>query len=166
MTELKTKLKYFKYEHLSDDLQAVSKPFHDLAKIFISSAEECYGVDLYQLDIGLQKLLEAKDQIVRAHVHRDPNRSCDGDPFIWINGVRHLVWRGFITWYELGTTAMQDGTLPGVDHTRKDPPEDVIIEVVSDQKLYNRLSFPKKFEVKGGEEFIVKLPEEIPVAIT
>lgn len=54
-------MKFFEYEHLPDHLQAVSKPFCDLARDierhYFNSAEK---------SAGLRKLLEAKDCIVRA----------------------------------------------------------------------------------------------------
>lgn len=55
-------LRYFEYQHLPPDLQTVSKPFyvlaHDLAQ-FLEGPE---------LTVGLRKLLEAKDCMVRAAV--------------------------------------------------------------------------------------------------
>ncbi len=54
-------MKYFEYEHLPAHLQAVSKPFCDLAqdieRNYPNSAEK---------SAGLRKLLEAKDCVVRA----------------------------------------------------------------------------------------------------
>jgi hypothetical protein len=54
-------LKWFKYEHLPEKLQAVSKPFCELARHMY---ETLPGGD--ELDAGLRKLLEAKDCAVRA----------------------------------------------------------------------------------------------------
>lgn len=50
----------FAYAHLPEHLQAVSKPFHDLA---VSTADDLG--DGPELTVGLRKLLEAKDAIVR-----------------------------------------------------------------------------------------------------
>ena len=54
-------MKYFKYDHLREELQAVSKPIGDLAN-------EMDGLlpDGPEKSAGLRKLLEAKDCLVRA----------------------------------------------------------------------------------------------------
>jgi len=54
-------LKYFEYEHLPPFLQAVSKPFYDLAH---QMDEELYGCP--EKSAGLRKILEAKDCCIRA----------------------------------------------------------------------------------------------------
>lgn len=54
-------LKYFAYQHLPEKLQAVSKPFHDLAHALIATTAQ--GAEQ---SAGLRKLLEAKDCFVRA----------------------------------------------------------------------------------------------------
>ena len=53
-------LSLFAYEHLRADLQEVSRPFHDLA---IDMADRLG--DGPELTVGLRKLLEAKDALVR-----------------------------------------------------------------------------------------------------
>lgn len=53
-------LRYFEYEHLPPHLQAVSKPFAELARNMASM------LDGPELTVGLRKLLEAKDCCVRA----------------------------------------------------------------------------------------------------
>lgn len=53
-------LSLFTYAHLPGHLQAVSKPFHDLA---VSTADRLG--DGPELTVGLRKLLEAKDALVR-----------------------------------------------------------------------------------------------------
>lgn len=53
-------LRFFEYDHLSVNLQEVSKPFYDLAHRFAGELEGA------ELTTGLRKLLEAKDCIVRA----------------------------------------------------------------------------------------------------
>lgn len=54
-------MKYFAYEHLPDSLQEVSKPIGDLARDMDESLPE--GPEK---SVGLRKLLEAKDALVRA----------------------------------------------------------------------------------------------------
>ena len=72
-------LEHFHYEHLPEPLRSVSKQFAQLAcklaKSYASkSAGELYDAGVaadaytrmqYQVDVGLQKLLEAKDCFVR-----------------------------------------------------------------------------------------------------
>lgn len=53
-------LKYFHYEHLSEKLKSVSKPFHDLAHKMIAELPRNA-----ERSAGLRKLLEAKDCAVR-----------------------------------------------------------------------------------------------------
>ena len=55
-------LKYFKYDHLPEKLQKVSKPFGDLAAQI--NNWECK--DERERQVALRKLLEAKDAAVRA----------------------------------------------------------------------------------------------------
>lgn len=55
-------LKFFEYAHLPEHLQAVSKPFGQLAADMASKLEGGQVVE------GLKKLLEAKDCFVRALV--------------------------------------------------------------------------------------------------
>lgn len=54
-------LDYFKYSHLPEHLQSVSKPFSDLAE---KMAKE--GKSPQETAAGLRKLLEAKDCAVRS----------------------------------------------------------------------------------------------------
>ena len=54
-------LQWFKYEHLPEKLQAVSKPFGDLAQ---SLVETVAGGP--ERTVAMRKLLEAKDAAVRA----------------------------------------------------------------------------------------------------
>lgn len=54
-------LKYFKYEHLPEKLQVISKPFGDLALDLEGKVP-----DSAEKSAGLRKLLEAKDCMVRA----------------------------------------------------------------------------------------------------
>lgn len=55
-------LRYFKYEHLPRELQEFSKPFSDLAHSIASYS----SLEGPEVTVGLRKLLEAKDCIVRA----------------------------------------------------------------------------------------------------
>lgn len=54
-------LKFFKYDHLPERLQAISKPFADLAQQIAERAP-----DNQETTVALRKLLEAKDAAVRA----------------------------------------------------------------------------------------------------
>ncbi len=59
-------LSHFRYDHLPEELQEVSKPFSDLAHRLVESVPPRTD----QLEVALQKLLEAKDAAVRAHIPR------------------------------------------------------------------------------------------------
>lgn len=54
-------LKFFKYEHLPVRLQAISRPFAELAQAVAERAP-----DNQETTVALRKLLEAKDAAVRA----------------------------------------------------------------------------------------------------
>ena len=54
-------LKYFAYEHLPESLQQISKPISELAKKIDETL-----TDSAEKTVGLRKLLEAKDCLVRA----------------------------------------------------------------------------------------------------
>ena len=54
-------LKFFKYDHLPEHLQEISKPFGDLATWMDENLPDCA-----EKSAGLRKLLEAKDCAVRA----------------------------------------------------------------------------------------------------
>ncbi len=60
-------LQFFEYTHLPEHLQEISKPFGEMAKQIVetlpSNAERT---------VGLRKLLEAKDCIVRAKLYKEP----------------------------------------------------------------------------------------------
>lgn len=56
-------LRFFHYSHLPEQLQARSKPFCDLARLIVDTTPRNP-----QRTIALNKLLEAKDAAVRAHV--------------------------------------------------------------------------------------------------
>lgn len=58
-------IQYFKYEHLPEHLQRVSKPIGDLAK----QMDELLP-DGPEKSTGLRKLLEAKDAFVRQAVSK------------------------------------------------------------------------------------------------
>lgn len=57
-------LRFFSYGHLSPAMQEISKPFHDLAHELAQKLEGS------ELTVGLRKLLEAKDCMVRAALPR------------------------------------------------------------------------------------------------
>lgn len=66
-------LQYFAYEHLPEKLQAVSKPFCELARIIVAQGEMAAGTSTQfplprnpERTVALRKLLEAKDAAVRA----------------------------------------------------------------------------------------------------
>ena len=54
-------MKYFAYSHLPEKLQLVSKPIGELAENFDNFFPDCP-----EKEVGLRKLLEAKDCFVRA----------------------------------------------------------------------------------------------------
>jgi hypothetical protein len=62
-------LKYFKYSHLPEHLQVVSKPFGELAESMVDSIPHNNETGP-ELSAGLRKLLEAKDCFVRASLHK------------------------------------------------------------------------------------------------
>lgn len=66
-------LQFFAYEHLPPHLQAVSKPFGDLARLIVADGEMPAGTPIQfpiprnpERTVALRKLLEAKDAAVRA----------------------------------------------------------------------------------------------------
>ena len=59
-------LQFFAYEHLPVHLQAVSRPFSDLAHMICTT----YPANP-ERTAGLRKLLEAKDCIVRSTIYKD-----------------------------------------------------------------------------------------------
>lgn len=54
-------LQFFKYEHLPDELQKISKPFGDMADFIVINLPKNS-----ERTTALRKLLEAKDCAVRA----------------------------------------------------------------------------------------------------
>lgn len=56
-------MQYFAYKHLPPHLQAVSKPFHDLAR---EVHDNILTTNAAEKAVALRKLLEAKDAAVRA----------------------------------------------------------------------------------------------------
>jgi len=59
-------LQFFAYKHLPQHLQTVSKPFHDFAHSIVATYP-----DNQEREVGLRKLLEAKDCIVRSTIYRE-----------------------------------------------------------------------------------------------
>ncbi len=75
-------LQFFAYEHLPPHLQAVSKPFCELAHAIVdgdnapSSGTVTFGPPLPrnpERTVALRKLLEAKDAAVRALIAKEPS---------------------------------------------------------------------------------------------
>jgi hypothetical protein len=54
-------MQYFKYEHLPEHLQKVSKKFAELADYIVENTPRCA-----ERTVALRKLLEGKDAAVRA----------------------------------------------------------------------------------------------------
>ena len=54
-------IKYFEYGHLPEHLQKISKPICDIAVQYDEKLPDCA-----EKAVGLRKLLEAKDALVRA----------------------------------------------------------------------------------------------------
>ncbi len=61
-------MKHFRYGHLPEALQGVSKPIGDLARIMDDGLPDCA-----EKSAGLRKLLEAKDCFVRAALEAPPS---------------------------------------------------------------------------------------------
>lgn len=59
-------LKHFAFEHLPEHLQAVSRPFGEMARQIATELPECA-----EKSAGLRKLLEAKDCCVRASLEKE-----------------------------------------------------------------------------------------------
>lgn len=57
-------MQFFGYEHLPANLQAVSKPFFDLAVVIVDLPDNA------ERSVALRKLLESKDAAVRAALVR------------------------------------------------------------------------------------------------
>jgi hypothetical protein len=57
-------MQFFAYEHLREDLQAVSRPFCDLAVTIVEQLPRNP-----ERTVALRKLLEAKDAAVRARLY-------------------------------------------------------------------------------------------------
>ncbi len=60
---MKPSMKHFKYDHLPEHLQAISKPIGELAQVMDANLPESP-----EKAAGLRKLLEAKDCLVRANL--------------------------------------------------------------------------------------------------
>lgn len=60
-------MQFFAYEHLPAHLQAVSKPFGELAKQIVETLPSNP-----ERTVALRKLLEAKDCAVRALLYKEP----------------------------------------------------------------------------------------------
>jgi len=60
-------LQFFAYDHLPPNLQAVSRPFHELATEIVETLPSNP-----ERTVALRKLLEAKDCAVRALLYKEP----------------------------------------------------------------------------------------------
>jgi hypothetical protein len=60
-------LQFFAYDHLPPNLQAVSRPFHELATEIVEMLPSNP-----ERTVALRKLLEAKDCAVRALIYKEP----------------------------------------------------------------------------------------------
>ncbi len=60
-------LQFFEYAHLPEHLQQISKPFGELALQICDTLPSNP-----ERTVGLRKLLEAKDCIVRAKLYKEP----------------------------------------------------------------------------------------------
>lgn len=59
-------LQFFAYEHLPAHLQAVSKPFHNLATLIVTTLPQNP-----ERTVALRKLLESKECAVRALIFKE-----------------------------------------------------------------------------------------------
>lgn len=59
-------LQFFAYEHLREDLKAISQPFGELAKWMVNNLPQNS-----ERTKALNKLLESKDCAVRAKLYKD-----------------------------------------------------------------------------------------------
>lgn len=60
-------MQFFAYSHLPEKLQAISKPFGDMAQWIIDTLPMNP-----ERTVALRKLLEAKDCAVRANLYKEP----------------------------------------------------------------------------------------------
>lgn len=60
-------MQYFVYDHLPQHLQDVSRPFFEVAQALNETLPDCE-----EKRVGLRKLLEAKDCMVRAALYEAP----------------------------------------------------------------------------------------------
>lgn len=60
-------LQFFKFKHLHEDLQTVSRPYFELAHNLAGNSD----LDGPELTVALRKLLESKDAAVRSAIHWD-----------------------------------------------------------------------------------------------
>jgi hypothetical protein len=60
-------LRFFKYDHLPDQLQTVSAWFHEVAHAIVGALPRCA-----ERTVALRKLLEGKDAAVRAMLPEAP----------------------------------------------------------------------------------------------
>lgn len=61
-------LQFFSYSHLPEQLQAISKPFCELAQRVVETLPQNA-----ERTVCVRKLLEAKDAAVRTYLYREPS---------------------------------------------------------------------------------------------
>lgn len=65
-------LQFFEFEHLPTRLQAVSKPFCELAQSITNETGTFFIARSPERTVCLRKLLEAKDAAVRSFLYKGP----------------------------------------------------------------------------------------------
>lgn len=60
-------MQFFAYSHLPEHLQAISRPFGELAEMIVATLPRNA-----ERSVALRKLLESKDAAVRAKLFREP----------------------------------------------------------------------------------------------
>jgi hypothetical protein len=81
-------MQFFAYEHLREDLKAVSKPFGDMAYHLVDSLPRNA-----ERSVALRKLLEAKDAAVRSALDRTHQAPAPGQAFDPANSGRIIADR-------------------------------------------------------------------------
>ena len=147
---IKNTLQYFQYDHLSEGLQEISKPFHGLAQVMQKAAANYTDkvIDQEELYNGYRRLLEAKDCFVRAHaiaISTD-GISEDGIPVININGYQHTCKHRQISWNEIVKTARLNGITFSKDFN---------IQIEQDGLVEELNPGLTNIEIFGGEKFTI-----------
>jgi hypothetical protein len=74
-------MRMFAYDHLPEELQEISKPFGKIAQDMLAKFEDRKGFNSAnaEMEVGLRKLLEAKDCFVRASLLERMDKEDDGN---------------------------------------------------------------------------------------